>query len=170
MQALERVKTTSRVLRYLVIAFGALIVSGVGVALFASGQNWLSVGDEQLAVLVQSGAISGSAAAALLVPVGVFFILGIYWLQRLFGPYAAGCFFSDASMTCYLWLVWLKVASFAYQLLLPLISASLAQSDGPIDASIVIDAGTVAELTVLLLIVHILREAQRINEENKGFV
>ncbi|MEH6634412.1 MAG: DUF2975 domain-containing protein [Halioglobus sp.] len=170
MDSLHRVRTISRVFRYLVICIGAVITGAAGIALGVSGQDWLSVGDERLADLLNTGAINGVSAALLMAPVGVIFILGIYWLQRLFGAYAAGSFFTDESMRCYLWLVWLKVASFAYHLVLPLLFSWTAQTDGENDANIIVDVGALVELMVLLLIVHLMREAQRINEENKGFV
>ena len=170
MKPLDRIRTVSRVFRYLLIGTGTVIVIAVSVALLAAGQEWLSIGDERLASLLQSGAISGTAAAALLAPIGLIFLLGIYWLQRLFGAYAAGRFFTDESMACYLWLVWLKVASFAYQLVLPLLLNWLATPASPVDTDVIIDISTLVELMVLLLIVHILREAQRINDENESFV
>ena len=165
-----RIRTLSGVFRYLLIGTGSLIAIAVPVALLAGGQQWLIIGDERLASLMQSGAISGAVAAALLVPLGLIFILGIYWLQRLFAAYAAGRFFTDETMTCYLWLVWLKVASFAYQIALPLMFTWFASPASPVDANINIEVSTVVELMVLLVIVHILREAQRINDENESFV
>lgn len=165
-----RIRTLSRVFRYLLIGTGSLIAIAVAVALLAGGQEWLVIGDERLVSLVQSGALSGTVAAALLAPLGLIFVLGIYWLQRLFGAYAAGRFFTDETMSCYLWLVWLKVASFAYQIALPLVFTRLASPANPVDANINIEVSTVVELMVLLLIVHILREAQRIHDENESFV
>ena len=170
MKPLDRVRTVSRVFRYILIGTGSIIVIAVGVALLAAGQDGLSIGNEQLASLLQSGTISRAIAAALLAPIGLIFILGVYWLQRLFGAYAAGRFFTDESMTCYLWLVWLKVASFAYQLVLPLIITWLAMPASKADSDVIIDVSSLVELMVLLLIVHILREAQRINDENESFV
>ena len=66
--------------------------------------------------------------------------------------------------------MWLKVASFVYYLVLPILLAGFATAGSPVDAEVIVDAGTLAELAVMLLIVHLLREAQRINDENKGFV
>ena len=170
MGSLHRVRTISRVFRYLVIAVGAVITAAVGIALVVSGQDWLSIGDGRLADLLHTGAISGASATILMAPVGVIFILGIYWLQRLFGAYAAGDFFTDESMRCYLWLVWLKVASFTYNLVLPLLLLWSTQAETEMDANIIVNPGALVELMVLLLIVHLMREAQRISEENKGFV
>jgi len=38
------------------------------------------------------------------------------------------------------------------------------------DIAINVEAGTLIELIVLLIIVHLLREAQRLHDENKEFV
>ena len=130
----------------------------------------MSIGDQRISHALASGNLSSSAAATLLLPVAAFFVLGLYWLQRLFAAYAAGSFFTDETMRCYLWLVWLKVINFVYHLVLPVLARLLGDPEARIDAEVVIDAGAIAELMVLLLIVHILKEAQRIKEENKGFV
>ena len=40
------------------------------------------------------------ALVAAMAPVAITLMLGIYWLQRLFGEYQAGRFFSDGTMRC----------------------------------------------------------------------
>jgi hypothetical protein len=73
-------------------------------------------------------------------------------------------------MRCYVWLVWLKAAGFVYGILWPVLLISLDPSQTATDAGVTIEAGTLVELTVLLLIVYLLREAQRIHDENEEFI
>ncbi|QFU76855.1 DUF2975 domain-containing protein [Halioglobus maricola] len=170
MASSKRIQGISKVFRYLVIAVGLTITAAVGLAIITEGQSWVTLGDDQLAAQVEAGEVSTTAASLLVAPVAVLFLLGVYWLQRLFGAYQMGRFFTDDVMVCYLWLVWLKVISFFYNLLLP-VFASLAASGGDeVDAALTLDLGTLTELMVLLLIVHILKRAQGIKEENESFV
>ncbi len=94
-------------------------------------------------------------------------VLGVYWLQRLFSEYQQGHFFTNASMRCIVWLVWLKAAAFIYGIFWPLLLIAVAPIQ---DVGLTIEAGTLVELLVLLLIVHLLKAAQQINDENKAFV
>jgi Protein of unknown function (DUF2975) len=167
---MDNIKTLSRVLRYLIVGISVLIAGAVLAAMLSGGQAWLTIGDERLAGLLQSGRVSGFAVFAIMSPVGIIFLLATYWLQRLFGVYAAGDFFSEDSLSCYLWLVWLKAASFLYQIVLPAIVDALAPASDTNQIGIVIEASALVELVLLVFIVHILREAQRINEENESFV
>jgi hypothetical protein len=54
--------------------------------------------------------------------------------------------------------------------MLPAIVDALAPAGDSNQIGIVIEASALVELVLLVLIVHILREAQRINEENESFV
>ena len=170
MPSTEKIQGISKVLRYLVIAIGLGIAAAVGLAIVSGGQAWVTLGDEQLAALVEAGDVSVTAAWLLVMPVCALFLLGVYWLQRLFGAYQRGRFFTDDVMVCYLWLVWLKVISFLYHLLLPVLASSASSAGSEVEAAITLDIGTLAELVVLLFIVHILKQAQDIKEENESFV
>jgi len=168
MSQLERIQRLSGVFRYLLLAAATVIGGAVIFALFTNGQDWVSIGDGRFGELWNSETVSHWALGAVMAPVVITLVLGVYWLQRLFGEYQAGRFFSDGSMRCYVWLVWLKVVSFLYGAIWPLLLEKL--STGTADSTVSIDAGTFIELIVLILIVHLLKEAQRLNDENKGFV
>ncbi len=170
MASIERIQAFSKVFRYLVIAAGSGIAAAVGLAIVSGKPSWVTLGDDQLAALVEAGDVSITAAWLLVLPVAALFLLGVFWLQRLFGAYQRGRFFTDDVMACYLWLVWLKVASFFYLLVLPVLSSAAASGVSQVEASITVDIGTLTELMVLLLIVHILKWAQDIKEENESFV
>jgi hypothetical protein len=170
MGRLEKIQRVSAVFRYLLIAVSAVIGSAVIIAMFTPGQDWVSIGDGRFAELWNSGTSSHLTLIAVMAPVAITLVLGVYWLQRLFGEYQAGRFFTDSNMRCYLWLVWLKAISFFYGAIWPLLLVKLSTAGGDVDLSVSLDAGTFVELVVLLLIVHLLKEAQQLNDENKAFV
>jgi hypothetical protein len=170
MKELERIQRISGVLRYLVL-IGALALGGAfALMLLVPDQELVSLGDGQLNELRRTGAISPQLMLGLSVPVIVLLASGIYWLQRLFHHYQLGHFFTEGSMRCYLWLVWLKVAAFIYGILWPVLLPVLSPAMESADLQVTISAGALVELVVLLLIVHLLKAAQQIYDENKAFV
>ena len=170
MKRLERIQRISAVFRYLLITAATVIGVALIVALFTSGQTWVSIADGRFAELWSNGADSRLKLVAVTAPIVISVVLGVYWLQRLFGEYQQGRFFSDGTMRCYVWLVWLKAIYFLYSAVWPALLVKLSAESSPVDLAITIDVGTLVELLVLLLIVHLLKEAQRMDEENKAFV
>jgi hypothetical protein len=168
MDRLMRIQRISAACRYVLLCAATALGAATMLALFTPEQNWISIGEGQFFAAWDSDEANRPLLGAIMAPVAITLILGVYWLQRLFNEYQQGHFFTDGSMLCYLWLVWLKAFSFAYALIWPLL---LQMPDsGSTDMGITLDAGSVVELVVLLLIVNLLREAQQINEDNKGFV
>jgi hypothetical protein len=149
MDRLLRIQRVSTACRYLLLGGSVLLGGAFVLALLTPGQNWISIGEGRFFELWNNGQSGRLTLAVIMLPLAVTLILGVYWLQRLFGEYQQGHFFSEGSMRCYVWLVWLKAFSFVYALIWPLL---------------------LAVLLVLLLIVNLLKEAQQLNEENKGFV
>jgi hypothetical protein len=170
MGRLERIQHISAVLRYLLIAAATVIGSAVAIAMFTPGQEWVTIGEGRFTDLWNSDSSNRMTLIAVMAPIALTLVLGVYWLQRLFGEYQAGRFFNDGSKRCYVWLVWLKVITFLYGAIWPHLLAKLSTHGGVTDLSVPIEAGTLAELTVLLLIVHLLKEAQQLNDENKAFI
>jgi hypothetical protein len=170
MGRLERIQHISAVFRYLLIATATVIGSAVIIAMFTPGQEWVSIGDGRFIELWHSGTSNRLMLIAVMAPNGLTLVLGVYWLQRLFGEYQAGHFFTDSSMRCYVWLVWLKAINFLYSAVWPSFLVNLSAKARLADVSLSIEAGTLVELIVLLLIVHLLKEAQQLNDENKAFV
>jgi len=170
MGRLESIQRISAVFRYALIVATIAIGTAVIIALFTPGQDWVSIGDGQFVQLWHNGTGSHLALAALMAPIAITLILGVYWLQRLFGEYQAGRFFSDGTMRCYVWLVWLKAFNFVYSAIWPLLLEQLPVAGSTGTVAMSIDAGTLVELMVLLLIVHLLKVAQQLNDENKAFI
>ena len=170
MGRLEKIQRISAVFRYLLIALATVIGSAVVIALFTPGQEWVSIGDGHFTELWNNSSSNHVAIIAVMAPIALTLVLGVYWLQRLFGEYQAGRFFTDSTMRCYVWLVWLKAISFLYGAFWPSLLVKLSTDGGVAGLSLSIEAGTLVELIVLLLIVHLLKEAQQLNDENKAFV
>jgi hypothetical protein len=170
MNRLDRIQRISGLLRYTLLLLAAGLCGAIAVSALVPGQSWVTLGDGQLTALHGTGMIGTGLAIALAAPIGLLLALGIYWLQRLFAEYQQGNFFTDGNMRCYLWLVWLKAGGFVYSILWPLLLSGLLPADATIDVGITIEAGTLVELSVLLLIVYLLREAQQIHDENQAFV
>ena len=168
MNRLGKIQRISAACRYLLLGASVLLGGAIVMALLTPGQSWISIGEGGFFELWNRDSSNRLALGAIMLPVAITLILGVYWLQRLFGEYQQGCFFTDGSMRCYVWLVWLKAFSFIYALILPLLLNP--GRDGADNSGITVDAGSLVELVVLLIIVNLLREAQQLNEENKGFV
>jgi hypothetical protein len=170
MGRLETIQRISAVLRYALIVIATVLGGAIAIAMLTPGQDWVTISDGQFTELWRDGTGNKLLLIAVMSPIGIALILGVYWLQRLFGEYQAGRFFTDGSMRCYLWLVWLKAFSFVYGAIWPLLVVKLTTGGSDADVAISISAGTLVELIVLLVIVHLLREAQQINDDNKAIV
>ena len=170
MNRLDRIQRISGVLRLVLLVATVFLMGALLMALMVPGQDWVTLGDGALNELRNSGAIGPGMMAAIAAPFILILALGVFWLQRLLSEYQRGNFFTDGSMRCYIWLVWLKAASFVYGIIWPLLLRSLNSTLDPADASVTIEAGTLVELIVLLVIVHLLKAAQQIHDENKAFV
>lgn len=170
MSRLARIQRLSAAFRYLLIAGSIALGAAIVIAMFTQDQGWISIGDGQLDELRDSAAGNKLALLAIMAPLAITVLLGVYWLQRLFAEYQAGRFFTDGSMRCYVWLVWLKAASFLYGAIWPQLLNGLSSAPGAAHLPVSLDAGTLVELLVLLVIVHVLKEAQRLSDENQAFV
>lgn len=170
MNRLEKIQQASGLLRYLLFVVCALIGIASFVTFFLPDRSWVVFGDGQFNELWQSGGNHRFALFVTTVPFVLILLLGFYWLQRLLAEYQAGQFFTQDNMRCYVWLVWLKAASFIYGIVWPLLLTKVVPSEIVMPNDVNIEVGTIIEIVVLLVLVHILKEAQQINEENKGFV
>ena len=170
MARLERIQRISAVFRYLLMAAAIVLGSAIIIAMFSPGQDWVSIGDGRFSGLWHSETSSRTTLIAIMAPVAIMLVLAVYWLQRLFGEYQAGHFFTDGSMRCYIWLVWLKAANFLYGAIWPFLLEKLSTQPGSVEPSISINAGSLVELIVLIVIVHLLKEAQQLSDENKAFI
>ncbi len=170
MSNLERIQVISRVLRYLVIAIASGILVAVIIGQLIFGQWWISLGDDNFNVLWENQEVSRVLLAAVMAPLLVIMLMGVYWLQRLLSEFQKGYFFTESNMRCFLWLLWLKVASFVYAILWPLVLSLFLSQEQSADMEILLNIGDFFDLLLLVVILHLLKAAQSINRENKEFV
>ena len=95
MGRLEKIQRISAVFRYLLIAGSTVIGCAVIFAMFSPGQDWVTVGDGRFAELWNSQNSSHLTLIAVMTPIAMTLVLGVYWLQRLFSEYQSGRFFTD---------------------------------------------------------------------------
>jgi ABC-type multidrug transport system fused ATPase/permease subunit len=170
MDRLQKIQRTSAVLRYLLLIATAVIALAIILTLSTPGQAWVTFGDGLFNELWHNGASDRSTLLLVTLPIVIILCLGVYWLQRLFAEYQCGFFFTNSSMRCYVWLVWLKAVNFLYAPVWYSLLTNIASPEMISDYSLNIEAGTVVEIVVLLVVVHLLKEAQQLNDENKAFV
>ncbi len=170
MSRLHKVQRTSAILRWLVIIVAVAILALAIAAPLLFDQWWVAVDNVSFNQLWQNPAVSRALLCLIIAPALIMAALGAYWLQRLFGEFQRGEFFTDGNLRCFAWLVWLKFANFIYTAVWPLLLSVVPGAPADTEAEITIDISALFTLLLLLVIVHLLREAQAINRENREFV
>ncbi|WP_299006349.1 DUF2975 domain-containing protein [uncultured Shewanella sp.] len=116
---------------------------------------------------------------AIQLPLFLALVLGAFWLQRLLGYFQQGHFFSNQTMNCYLWLIWIKIVSFGYKFIQPLIIHhyySVLEQQTPLHLTghfplqLEISFDSITTLLLLLVIAYLLKAAKDIEAENKTFI
>ena len=168
MNRLKSIQVLSKYLQYtvIVISLGVLVLATS--AMIFGEQVALIVIDQELNNHWSEGRISSLILGFIVAPIIVLFVLFVYWLQRLFGEFSRGAFFTADGMRCYLWLVWIKVIGFLYGVIVPLLPNMIMGGGEELD--ITFDVLEFFTLMLLVLIIYLLREAQVISNENKEFV
>ncbi|WP_076412292.1 DUF2975 domain-containing protein [Shewanella sp. UCD-KL12] len=114
---------------------------------------------------------SRSVLLAIQSPILISLILGVYWLQKLLSHFQQGLFFGQQAMTCYLWLVWIKLADFCIEIVQHLVTGYYhGQFHEKTHLELPLDFGNITTLLLMLLIVYLLKAAREIEAENKEFI
>ncbi|WP_409438192.1 DUF2975 domain-containing protein [Shewanella sp. SP2S2-6] len=170
-QNFEKLIKISEFCRWLVLFSAVAIVGYLIYCYWAYDDIRFNSRNTQLLELWHLASANRMLLLAILTPLFITFLLGVYWLQRLLSCYQRGLFFSDESMKCYLWLVWLKVAALVFEMLQTLGIGYYHQSffeDGRIE--LVLDFGNITTILLMLLIVYLLKAARDYEAENQEFV
>lgn len=170
MTKLQNIQRICTLMRYLVIVTSVIIFMAVAAGQLLYDQWWVELSNGAFNELWQQQDSHHVGLSVLISPLLLMFVLGVYWLQKLFGVYQQGQFFTDNNIRCYLWLVWLKFTSFVYGILWPLLLPLLPGYISGNDIGLVINVSDFFTLLLMLCIVHVLKAAQDIHDENKGFV
>ncbi len=97
----------------------------------------------------------------------VLLLSTVFWISRLFKTFSQGTFFGSSAIVCFVWLSWLYLMDFLLDQVLSLYAYYFL---GYEDISLDIQVSQVCMMVLLLIVVHILRAASRIQEENESFV
>jgi hypothetical protein len=170
MTEIQKLQKISKGLRYLVILITIAVIAAVTIAQLVYGKLIVSFDNDELNALWHNPYISKVGLYSLTAPILLFAALSIYWLQRLFGEYQRGEFFTPNNMKCYLWLIWLRVGHFLYYLALPYLFQLLPDAPANKDYTLSLDVSAFFNLLLLVCIIYVLKTAHKINQENKEFV
>lgn len=104
-------------------------------------------------------------------PSFALWMISIYWLFKIFSHFERGDYFSQKSMASYIWLVWIHVSIFVNNLLFSIwLTYYHSQFYGKTEAHINVSLSQLFTLFFLVSIVHILRAARDVEQENKEFI
>ena len=104
-------------------------------------------------------------------PALVLWSLIVFWSFRLFSYFELGEYFSDRSVRCYIWLVWIQAALFIQYIIVELaLGYYHAHFFDDTVMALNLDLSRFFTLILMISIVHILKVARQVELENKEFV
>lgn len=159
------IQNLSNILRWLVWLFpvgaASLLITG------GIGPLTVAINNDILATAWQSG-LPVEADLMLFIVLKVSLLLTtVFWISRLFKAFSRGVFFGAPAITCFVWFGWLYFMDFLLDLALSVYAYFFLEYE---NISFDIRVGQVCMMVLLLIVVHILRSASRLQEENESFV
>ncbi len=104
-------------------------------------------------------------------PAFILWFLIVFWSYRLFSYFEQAEYFSDRSVRCYVWLVWIQAALLVQNILVQLALAYYhAHFFDDTVMALNLDLSRFFTLILMISIVHILKMARQVELENKEFV
>ena len=159
------IQNLSSVLRWLVWLFPI----GIGSLLLTGGQGPITVviDNDILARVWQSGLNADNGLIVFIALRVMLLLTTVFWISRLFETFSRGVFFGTPAIGCFVWLAWLYFMGFLLEQALSIYAHYHLGSES---ISFDIRVDQVCMMALLLIIVHILRTASRIQQENESFV
>ena len=159
------IQNLSNILRWLVWLFPI----GASILLITGGLGPLTVAinNDILATAWLSGLEAETGLIAFMVLKASLLLTTVFWISRLFKAFSRGVFFGAPAITCFVWLGWLYFMDFLLDQALSVYAYYFLEYQ---DISFDIRVGQVCMMVLLLIVVHILRVASRLQEENESFV
>ena len=159
------IQNLSRLLRWLVWLFPAgvailLLTGGAGPVTVAFDNDILSAAWQSESGL-EAGLMVFMALNALLL------LTTVFWISELFKTFSRGVFFDAPVITCFVWLGWLYFTNFLLGQALSIYAYYFLQYE---DIEFEFRIGQLCMMALLLIVVHILRTASRLQQENESFV
>jgi hypothetical protein len=175
----NKLKLTSRLFRYFVWFIMGLVPAlyllleiyrfdyvHLGVFHFDLSNNFLNDAHK----IWQKSHINFAAFALFLIPKLCLPFLSLYWLQRLFGLYAKGDFFSNNVTNLFLALVWTHFILSIYQPLFDGLIVPYLEGEEKFTILYTLSLGRVFTFAVILFFIYIHRLANKIEKENREFI
>lgn len=107
----------------------------------------------------------------LLLPRLIAAVVLVYWLQGLFRLYEKSCYFSPKSIRCFYWIVATNAALYFYTLVLNIgFTLYMRNLNTGTEFPIVIDILNIFTLFISFALVHALKHANKLENENKEFI
>ncbi len=94
-------------------------------------------------------------------------LTAVFWISQLFKTFSTGVFFDAPVITCFVWLGWLYFTSFLLGQALSIYAYYVLKYE---EIEIEFRVGQICMMALLLIVVHILRTANRLQQENESFV
>ena len=159
------IQNLSNILRWLVWLFpvgaASLLITG------GIGPLTVAINNDILASAWQSGLRVEAGLMAFVALKVSLLLTTVFWISRLFKAFSRGVFFGAPAITCFVWLGWLYFIDFLLDLALSVYAYYFLEYE---NISFDIRVGQVCMMVLLLIVVHILRSASRLQEENESFV
>jgi hypothetical protein len=159
------IQNLCNILRWLVWLFpvgaASLLITG------GIGPLTVAINNDILASAWQSGLRVETGIMAFIALKVSLLLTTVFWISRLFKAFSRGVFFGAPAITCFVWLGWLYFTDFLLDLALSVYAYYFLEYE---NISFDIRVGQVCMMVLLLIVVHILRSASRLQEENESCV
>ncbi|MBQ4852743.1 DUF2975 domain-containing protein [Pseudoalteromonas sp. MMG012] len=168
--SMQKLMRMSRLLRVLILLAATTVIFYLAYGYFIDDKIYFNSSALFFALWDNPSASQPFLLASKL-PLLLSFLLGVYWLQKLLSHYQQGQFFGPDSMHCYLWLVWLKLASFILDIIDTLLIGNYARHfQDTVSIELTVDFNEITTILLMLVIVYLLKAAKEIEAENKEFI
>jgi len=167
----NRLQLVCKVMRWSILVISLVALGYLLWSFFVEGEYNYNSGSVAFQHLWYSSEANKLLLFLITVPGLLLWAVLVFWSFRLFGYFERGEYFSPQSIRCYLWLVWINVAQFV-------VSLASDVAEGVYYKSLVadsvmrinLDLGEIYSLFFLVVVVHILKAASRMEQENKEFI
>ena len=167
---IKKLMKISGLFRVLVLIATAVVVIYVGYSYLVEEELRFSISHLFLELWNDERA-NRAVLLAIQTPLFITLFIGVYWLQKLLGYYQQGQFFCRETMTCYLWLIWLKVFDVVLDITQALVTGYYHGSIFEhTRIEVPIDFADITTILLMLVIAYLLKAAKEIEEENREFI
>lgn len=167
----NKIRIVSRCLKWSVVGLSLLALGYILIAYVVQGRFNFNSDSALFIDLWQHQQANQSLLMLMSLPALLLWSLIVFWSYRLFSYFELGEYFSDRSVRCYIWLIWIQVTLFAQKIIFELaLGYYHAHFFEDTATSIDLDLSRLFSLLLMISIVHILKVARQVERENKEFV